>query len=108
MCALITFAKCCSIFSVTGFLFLIVIGILLQKQPLYIKGPKNPAEAAIGCYEGAVIYLATFILSMLYWTYDEIRQGKVPFSSNRPPSPALGNTSPGGNTYGAVAKSEGR
>ena len=45
-------AKCCSIFSVTGFFFLIVIGILLQKQPLYMKGPKDPAKAAMGCYEG--------------------------------------------------------
>jgi hypothetical protein len=57
-----------------------------------------------------VIYLATFILSMLYWTYDEIRQGKVPFTNIRPLQQAnsLGSTSTGGNTYGAVAKSEGR
>ena len=47
-------AKCCSIFSVTGFFFLIVIGILLQKQPLYMKGPENPEEAAKGCYEGGM------------------------------------------------------
>ena len=47
-------AKCCTIFSVTGFFFLIIIGVLLQKQPLYLKGPKDPAAAAMGCYEGGI------------------------------------------------------
>ena len=63
-----TGAKCCSIFSVTGFIFLIIIGLLLQKQPLYIKGPKDPAAAAMGCYEGGMMngyYLSVFVATFL-------------------------------------------
>ena len=47
-----TGAKCCTIFSLTGIIFLLVIGLLIQRQPLYIKGINKPAEAAQGCYEG--------------------------------------------------------
>ena len=35
-----------------GLFFLIIIGSLLQSQPLYIKGPVDPAAAAQGCYQG--------------------------------------------------------
>ena len=52
-------------FSGFGLAFLIVIGILLQKQPLYIKGVMHPAEAAQNCYLGGklseYLYLCIFI-----------------------------------------------
>ena len=51
----------------------------------------------------AIIYLATFILSILYWSFDEIRQGRIPFSSRRNSSNPLNRTA-GGGTYGAVNK----
>ena len=54
-CFILVGAKCCTLFSVSGFIFLIIIGILLQKQPMYIKGPKDPAAAAMGCYEGGMM-----------------------------------------------------
>ena len=62
-------AKCCSFFSVTGFIFLIIIGLLLQKQPLYIKGPSDPAAAAMGCYEGGMIndyHLSAMVATFLF------------------------------------------
>jgi hypothetical protein len=71
MCAPLTFAKCCSIFSFTGIIFLTIIGWLLQTQPMYIKGPEDPETAAAGCYGGAGIYFATMVGSLMYWHYAE-------------------------------------
>jgi len=42
------------------------MGYLFQVQPLYIKGPEDPALAANGCYGGAGIYAATMIASVVY------------------------------------------
>lgn len=53
-CHVHTGAKCCSIFSVAGLIFLLIIGSLLQKQPLYIKGPTDSAAAAQSCYQGGI------------------------------------------------------
>lgn len=74
-------AKCCTIFSVTGIIFLLVIGILLQKQPLYIKGVQDPAMGAAGCYQGAAIYFATFVISLGYWMFDDFTKGIGFFAS---------------------------
>jgi len=49
-----------------------IIGILLDKQPLYVPGPDDPAKAAQGCYQGAAIYFAIWILSISYWAYVEV------------------------------------
>eukprot|EP01039_Chlorochromonas_danica_P004034 gene4031-4412_t len=73
-CTLLDCAKCCSIFSFSGLIFLLIIGSLLQKQPLYIKGPKDSAQAAQNCYEGALIYLGTFVLSVAYWIFDSLKK----------------------------------
>ena len=43
---------CCAVFSFFGIIFLVSVGLLLQKDPIYIKGLTNPAEAAMGCYKG--------------------------------------------------------
>ncbi len=42
---------------------------MLEVQPIYVKGAENPADQAIACYEGAAIYIATFILSVGYIYY---------------------------------------
>jgi hypothetical protein len=68
----------------------IIIGILLEHQPLYIKGVEDPDKGAQACYLGgrlhylyasflvskylyvhlaAVLYLASMILSVAYWLY---------------------------------------
>ena len=62
-------APCCGVFSVVGFIFLISIGVMLEVQPIYVKGAKHPADQAVACYEGAAIYAATFILSVGYIYY---------------------------------------
>lgn len=43
------------------------IASLLHTQPLYIKGPSDPAKSSTACYNGALLYLGTFILSVAYW-----------------------------------------
>ena len=75
-------------------MFLLIIGALLQKQPLYIKGATDPAKAAQGCYEGAIIYVGTLVLSVGYWVYDESK--KKVFGANK-------ETVKFGGKYGAVA-----
>lgn len=64
-------ASTCGIFSLIGIFFLISVGIMLEVQPLYIKGIKDhtPDEVATACYEGAAIYAATFIVSVGYIYY---------------------------------------
>ena len=96
MCAPLTFAKCCSVFSFTGIVFLTIIGGLLQSQPLYIKGPEDPEAAAQGCYGGAGIYVLTLVMSIGYiWKESEALAA--------PASPSCRST--GGNAYGSVPPS---
>jgi hypothetical protein len=77
--------------------FLLIIGSLLQSQPLYIKGPKDSAAAAQGCYQGALIYLGTLAISVAYWIFDYLKNKAVA---------ALGSGKEGGarGSYGAVNK----
>lgn len=84
MCAPLTFAKCCSIFSVTGIVFLTVIGFLFQSQPMYIKGPEDAEKAAQGCYGGAGIYAVTMVLSIIYWYRNEPEKPNTPTSTTSP------------------------
>jgi hypothetical protein len=54
---------------------LIIMGILLQKQPLYIKGPTDPNAAAQGCYQGGTAFYIRFniiIISLLSYHYYHI------------------------------------
>ena len=79
------------------------MGILLQKQPLYIRGPTNPIAAANGCYQGAAIYIATFVISFAYWTFDDMKNGRGMFCRRRarPAHSSLDQAKYGGK-YGAV------
>ncbi|KAJ1404708.1 hypothetical protein B484DRAFT_437083, partial [Ochromonadaceae sp. CCMP2298] len=74
------------------------LGILEMKmrgksQPLYIKGPEDSSAAAKGCYEGAMLYLATFLLSVGYWMFDSLK-------AKSPPLSPLMNRAPPSNSYG--------
>mmetsp|Transcript_73364 Transcript_73364/g.143958 ORF Transcript_73364/g.143958 Transcript_73364/m.143958 type:complete len:110 (+) Transcript_73364:66-395(+) len=70
----LTCAKCCTFFSISGIIFLVIMGSLLQSQPLYIKGPTDHVKASKGCYEGALLYLVTLLLSVGYWMFDSLRK----------------------------------
>jgi len=96
-CTLLDCAKCCSIFSLTGLFFLLIIGSLLHTQPLYIKGPKHAAEASTACYNGALIYLATFGVSILYWLFNGLGAALMGKKSS------TDETSRFGSTYGSVS-----
>ena len=80
------------------------MGILLQKQPLYIKGPHDPNAAAQGCYQGAAIYIATFVVSFAYWTFDDMKNGRGMLCRKRSPRPANSSLDQAkyGGKYGAV------
>mmetsp|Transcript_24911 Transcript_24911/g.41520 ORF Transcript_24911/g.41520 Transcript_24911/m.41520 type:complete len:113 (+) Transcript_24911:75-413(+) len=102
------YAKCCSIFSLSGIVFLVIVGSLLQTQPIYIKGPTDTEGAARGCYQGAMLYVATFLLSLGYWIFDSLR-AKAPQSSSNSINARLSSYSGGGGSsnsfggkYGAV------
>jgi len=51
----------------------------------------------------AVIYLATFIISVLYWSFDEIRQGRFSSGRGQPQQPAT-QSKFGTTKYGAVVQ----
>lgn len=73
-CTAIQCAKCCTVFSMAGLIFLLIIGHLLRTQPLYIHGATEPGKESAACYQGAAIYAATLVLSITYWAYDESKK----------------------------------
>jgi len=84
-----------------GVVFLITIGILLDKQPMYIKGPTNPAASATACYGGAAIYAGIWVLSVVYWTIDAMRHKVAHMHDEKP----MDIKTYGGKSYGAVSSS---
>ena len=88
----ISCAKCCSVLSFTGIIFLCIIGALLQSQPMYIKGIDDPELAASGCYGGAGLYCASMVLSLGYWYWYDSQKSSLSIPTQRP-----------GNSYGAVS-----
>eukprot|EP01036_Dinobryon_divergens_P031898 gene31898-41385_t len=103
-CSLLDCAKCCTVFSFSGLIFLLIIGSLLHTQPLYIKGPKHPAAASTACYEGALIYLGTFALSIAYWFFNGLGSALFGKSGNSTAVTSHSEeTSRFGGKYGAVS-----
>jgi len=100
MVSAINCAKCCTVFSITGIVFLVLIGILLEYQPLYVKGIVEPSKSAQSCYQGAVIYAGTLLLSLGYWSFDESRKRLARQAErNKPKNQKIKF----GSKYGAVA-----
>ncbi|RYG97601.1 hypothetical protein EON65_52605 [archaeon] len=102
----------------------------MQSQPLYIKGPEDTAKAAQGCYQGgrlrslpslwfhfvmssislyclALIYLATFCFSVIYWILDTLKKKAVAALSSTPSNPTMPSSgqrtrTQGSKKYGAL------
>ncbi|KAJ0392837.1 hypothetical protein P43SY_008265 [Pythium insidiosum] len=58
-------ALCCSMLSCTGFIFLLVIGILVCLQPEYMKISKDVKSAPL--FGSAFLYGALFVGSTVYY-----------------------------------------
>ena len=56
---------CCAIFSITGMVFLAIMGVVISANPLYIKGIKDAEEASSTCYKGAATYACTLLISVV-------------------------------------------
>ena len=97
-------ANFCSIFALTGIVFLLIIGILLQKQPIYIKGALHPEVGATVCYQGAAIYFAIWAVSIITLMIDRARKNN-PLSKREPEEPMI-QKSYGSKTYGALAQND--
>ena len=63
------YAKCCTIFSASGLIFLFSLGVLLDSQPLYVKGPQDKVAASNNCYSAAGLYASSLLISLMYWCY---------------------------------------
>ena len=63
------YAKCCAIFSASGLVFLFSLGVLLDSQPLYVKGPHDKEAASTNCYSAAGMYASSLFISLIYWCY---------------------------------------
>ena len=70
------YARFCSVFAVFGVVFLLIIGQMLQKQPLYIKGPEDKEAAAQACYQGSALYLVVWVASVAYTKFDNARTAR--------------------------------
>jgi hypothetical protein len=70
------YARFCSVFAVFGVVFLLIIGQMLQKQPMYIKGPEDKEAAAQACYQGSALYLVVWIASLAYARFDNARTAR--------------------------------
>ena len=64
------YAKCCTIFSASGIIFLLSLGVLLDSQPLYVKGLHDKEAASTSCYGAAGLYASSFLISLFYWYYN--------------------------------------
>ncbi|GLE11532.1 hypothetical protein PINS_up024007 [Pythium insidiosum] len=60
-----TLALCCAMLSCTGFIFLLVIGILVCIQPEYMKISKDVKSAPL--FGSAVLYGALFVGSTMFY-----------------------------------------
>mmetsp|Transcript_23177 Transcript_23177/g.30085 ORF Transcript_23177/g.30085 Transcript_23177/m.30085 type:complete len:142 (+) Transcript_23177:146-571(+) len=64
-------SKCCFFFSVSGFIFLGIIGILLSMDSPYLvvaspEGKTKP-ELAQNVYGAAMIYVVMMVISLYFW-----------------------------------------
>uniref|UniRef100_K3WSA0 Uncharacterized protein n=1 Tax=Globisporangium ultimum (strain ATCC 200006 / CBS 805.95 / DAOM BR144) TaxID=431595 RepID=K3WSA0_GLOUD len=61
-----TWALCCSMLSLAGFLFLFVVGVLVQVQPEYMKLGKN-VRSSTPLFETAFLYGTLFVVSTIVY-----------------------------------------
>lgn len=64
-------APCCGLFSIIGIIFLIILGIIIDKQPIFVHGITHPHKSSVACYGGAGVYAGTLALCIAAWIYDQ-------------------------------------
>lgn len=76
--------KCCSFFSLTGIVFLVFVGLLLDGQPLYIKGieQEDASDIAQSCYWGAFIYFMCIVVCAAAACNDRRKKANAGFASS--------------------------
>ncbi|TDH68545.1 hypothetical protein CCR75_000301 [Bremia lactucae] len=76
---------CGTIFSFTGFVFLvpfaILVGSLLKLQPLFIHNAKTPHSGANSCFEAAMLYAVAMGICYTLWRKEKLRSGELDFLS---------------------------
>ncbi|CAH0481089.1 unnamed protein product [Peronospora belbahrii] len=72
---------CGTIFCFVGFVFLVVVGLLLKLQPMYILNAKTPNSGANSCFEAAILYAIAMILCYMLWRNKKMRSGEMDFIS---------------------------
>lgn len=95
--SIVGYARFCSVFAVFGVVFLFIIGQMLQKQPLYIKGPEDKEAAAQACYQGSALYLIVWIASLVYTRINNARSSR---------EAAASETSNFDRPYGSISQSD--
>lgn len=75
-------AKCCSLLSASGVVFLSLIGHLLRTQPKYIVGIDDSDEAANQCFGAVWIYVSCIVLCIAVLIYDKLRGKDAPIRSS--------------------------
>jgi hypothetical protein len=68
-------ALTCSLLSLFGFFFLLVVGLLVQVQPQYMKISKS-VESPAPIFESAILYGSLFLASTAFY-YKETRKSTL-------------------------------
>ncbi|CAI5722740.1 unnamed protein product [Peronospora effusa] len=70
---------CGTIFCFVGFVFLVVVGLLLKWQPMYILNTKTPNSGANSCFEAAMLYAVAMVGCYIMWRKGKLRSGERDF-----------------------------
>ncbi|CAI5730446.1 unnamed protein product [Peronospora destructor] len=70
---------CGTIFCFVGFVFLVVVGLLLKLQPMYILHTKTPNSGANSCFEAAMLYAVAMVGCYIMWWKRKLRSGERNF-----------------------------
>mmetsp|Transcript_17720 Transcript_17720/g.27566 ORF Transcript_17720/g.27566 Transcript_17720/m.27566 type:complete len:120 (-) Transcript_17720:204-563(-) len=66
-------SRCCAIYSFTGILFTLYVGVLLSKQPFLLSGIDNDDDAKSSAFGAMGMFILTFGLS-IYGIYHDAQQ----------------------------------
>lgn len=54
-------APCCGIFSCVGIVFLIILGVIVDKQPQFVHGIEHPDKSSKACFGGGAWMLCVCV-----------------------------------------------
>lgn len=70
-------SQCCVYYSAIGMIFMLWVGMMITKQPFYIKGLESEEECRSNAFGAMGFFVFTFVSSLAYLYYDRNRHRYV-------------------------------